>query len=358
MKPPAIYSDYLQLDRILNSQTLLSAKTGEPEHEEMLFIIMHQTYELWFKQILHDLDSILEIFKTPKQGDMQLLIIRLQRIHKIFELLMKQFEIIETMTPLKFLNFRGFLGTMSGFQSYQFRLVEIKLGLKRDERLLYNRCPFDIKLKKEQKERIQEAESQHSLFYYIEKWLERIPFLKTPSYNFREAYQAAFEKMKGDEKNSLMQNPYQDEEKDRSLAELAIEEIDKNFSILFDEKKYDELLKSGERHFSYQSFLAALFLRLYGHEPLLHIPDQLLSSVYEVNSIFSLWRYRHSLMVQKMIGWKRGTGGSSGVSYLRSTVEKHNIFSDLYFIPMLLLPEALVPPLPKNLIPSIDLFFQ
>lgn len=357
MKHPSIYSDYLQLNRILDSQTLLSANAGEAEHDEMLFIIMHQTYELWFKEILHDLDSILEIFREPKQEEMDLLIVRLQRIQKIFELLLKQFEVIETMTPLKFLNFRGYLGTMSGFQSYQFRLVEIKFGLKREERLLYNSCPFDIKLKNEQIEKIHHAESQPSLFHYIEKWLERIPYLETSSYSFKKAYQKAFERMVSEEKSHMMQTPYLEEEGDRP-NEQELEGINNHFSILFDKSRYDELLQKGERHLSYKSFLAALFLRLYRQQPALNIPDQLLSAVYELNSTFTLWRYRHSLMVQKMIGWKRGTGGSSGVSYLRSTVEKHNVFSDLYFIPMLLLPESFVPPLPKGLLPSVDLFFK
>lgn len=354
MIPPSFYSDYLQLDRILNAQDLLSAKNGQEEHDEMLFIIMHQTYELWFKVILKDLDSILSIFQHPKPQDFDLMLTRLQRIQKIIELLLKQFEVIETMTPLKFLNFRGYLGTMSGFQSYQFRLIEVKLGLKREERLLYNKCPFDSNLKTEHQKEIQEAEKQPTLFSYVEKWLERIPFLETSTFDFKKAYREAFEKMMNDATNRLAHHSYQMDTKDVSSE---VNDIAHHFSYLFDENKYQELLKTADRHFSYKSFLSALFLRLYRQEPSLLLPDQLLSAIYEVNSLLTLWRYRHSVMVQKEIGWKRGTGGSSGVGYLRATVEKHNVFSDLYFIPMLLLPEEFVPKLPKDLIPSIDPFF-
>lgn len=347
---PTIYSDYLQLNQILDSQSLISELEGKPEHDEMLFIIMHQTYELWFKEILNELDSILKIFQAPKNEEMDTLLSRLGRIHKIVELLIKQLEVIETMSPLKFLNFRGFLGTMSGFQSAQFRLIETKLGLKREERLLYNQCPFDMQLKTEQQEEIQHAEKEPSLFFYIEKWLESIPYLNTTDFNFLQAYQEAFEKMINEEKNHSLFSPYGKEDKKDP------KEIYEQFFLLFNKENYHELIKKGERHLSHSSFLAALFLRLYSQYPALTLSNQLLTSVYELNFQFTLWRYRHSLMVQKMIGWKKGTGGTSGVTYLRTTIEKHNIFSDLSFIPMVLLPESFVPPLPKNLIPSIPLF--
>lgn len=346
---PSIYPDYLQLNQILSSQSLISEMEGCPEHDELLFIIMHQTYELWFKEILHELDSILIIFQKGKNDEMETLIHRLKRIKIIIELLLKQFEVIETMTPLKFLNFRSHLGTMSGFQSAQFRLIEIKWGLKREERLLYNQCPFDIQLKKEQQEEIHQAEKGDSLFSYFQTWLESIPYLKSPDFHFLDLYRKSFEKMEAQHPTF---SSYGKEDHQESS------ELTDQFFLLFNKDKYEELLKNGERHLSHRAFQAALFLTLYSYHPLLTPLYRLVSAVDDLNFQLTQWRYRHSLMVQKMIGWKKGTGGSSGVAYLRSTVEKHNVFSDLSYIPMVLLPEAYVPPLPKNLIPSFDLFFK
>lgn len=351
------YTDYLQLDRILLAQNLLSAESGDGAHEEMLFIIMHQVYELWFKQILHELDSILEIFKNPKKSSMESMIIRFHRIRKILELLMKQFEVIETMTPLQFLNFRGNLGVMSGFQSFQFRLIETKLGLKREERLLYNQCPFDGVLRKEHQELIKKAEHSPNLFNMVENWLEQIPYIKSKNYSFPKSYHEAFDKMMEHEKDHLFKHPYLLSENQKHVLEHSLDDLSHHFEAIFDESKYDKLLDENKRRFSYKAFLGALFLRLYSQHSVLNVPDKLLSEIYELNSLFLMWRFRHSVMVQKMIGWKSGTGGSSGVDYLRSTVEKHNIFSDLYVIPMVLLPEKYVPALPKDLLPTVDYFF-
>src|SRR5690606_31290490 len=119
-------------------QTRRSEAIGKPAHDEYLFIIVHQAYELWFKQILIELDSVIELFsQNPvSESSMGVIVSRLQRIETILKLLVQQVDVIETMTPMDFLDFREFLYPASGFQSLQFRLVEMKLGLKRDQRLL------------------------------------------------------------------------------------------------------------------------------------------------------------------------------------------------------------------------------
>ena len=129
------YNDYLQLEKILDAQHPESFKPGnEPAHDEMLFIIIHQAYELWFKQILFELDFIMHIFKKDtiddNSEDLNLVRHRLSRIIKILELLNQQITLLDTMTPLDFLEFRNLLTPASGFQSVQFRLVEARLGLE------------------------------------------------------------------------------------------------------------------------------------------------------------------------------------------------------------------------------------
>ena len=127
------YSDYLQLDKILNAQFPESGKK-EPAHDEMLFIVIHQAYELWFKQILYEVDSVIDIMQKPSLNDnspeLQIIVHRLSRVVTILKLLVQQIDVMETMTPMDFLDFRDLLRPASGFQSWQFKTLEAKLGLK------------------------------------------------------------------------------------------------------------------------------------------------------------------------------------------------------------------------------------
>ena len=133
------YADYLKLETILNSQDLKSAEGGTPAHDEMLFIIIHQVYELWFKQVLHELDSVLDVFgqDSVDESNVSLAVSRLDRIIEIQKVLIDQIRILETMTAMDFLEFRDDLFPSSGFQSAQFRVLENKLGLQPNERINY-----------------------------------------------------------------------------------------------------------------------------------------------------------------------------------------------------------------------------
>ena len=131
------YHDYLQLDKILNSQFPESEKQNLSAHDEMLFIIIHQTYELWFKQLHHEVDAIAATMSKPALNDnspeLQTVVHRLNRCITILRVLVHQIDIMETMTPMDFLDFRDMLRPASGFQSWQFKQLEAKLGLKFDQ---------------------------------------------------------------------------------------------------------------------------------------------------------------------------------------------------------------------------------
>jgi tryptophan 2,3-dioxygenase len=135
--PPVYYGDYLQVERLLSLQSPESAKHGTPVHDEMLFIIVHQAYELWFKQVLHEFDRIERDFSTNPVDDeaMARIVHSLARIHEILKLLVAQLDVLETMTPADFLDFRDYLFPASGFQSLQFRLIETRLGLQESSRV-------------------------------------------------------------------------------------------------------------------------------------------------------------------------------------------------------------------------------
>src|SRR6187431_2771903 len=132
------YHDYLQLDKILNAQDPESAKHEISAHDEMLFIIIHQTYELWFKQLHHEADSVVQIMRKPALNDnspeLQVVVHRLNRMVTILRLLIHQIDVLETMTPMDFLDFRDLLRPASGFQSWQFKVLEARLGLRFEER--------------------------------------------------------------------------------------------------------------------------------------------------------------------------------------------------------------------------------
>ena len=160
------YINYLELDKVLDSQHPISKDKGNEAHEEMLFIIIHQTYELWFKQILHEVNSAMELFKADKidESNLGVVVSRLERVNKIMTTLVGQLDILETMTSLDFLDFRHYLSPASGFQSHQFRKLEVMLGLKIKKRHQFGGCPYHSQFEGEKKEEILELEESNSLF--------------------------------------------------------------------------------------------------------------------------------------------------------------------------------------------------
>jgi tryptophan 2,3-dioxygenase len=147
-RAPVYYATYLQVDRLLALQVPESAKHGAPVHDEMLFIIVHQAYELWFKQILHEFERIGHDFSANPVDDeaMARIVHSLARIHEIFKLLVAQLDVLETMTPADFLDFRDYLIPASGFQSLQFRLIETRLGLAEGARVPLDDKAIDERL--------------------------------------------------------------------------------------------------------------------------------------------------------------------------------------------------------------------
>ena len=206
---PLYYADYLMLDRLLSSQELESAKQGKPVHDEMLFIVVHQAYELWFKQVLWELDSIIELLAQPSldEKDMGTIIGRLRRIVAIQGLLIDQIGVLETMTPMDFLDFRDFLYPASGFQSAQFRVVENRLGVRRSDRLKLEGAPYTERLNDRDRARVEAYEQQRSLFDLVEAWLERTPFLDQGDYDFWKSYQEAVRRRIEVDRSLVESNP-------------------------------------------------------------------------------------------------------------------------------------------------------
>ena len=165
------YHEYLQLDKILNAQFPESEKNKLPAHDEMLFIVIHQAYELWFKQLHYEADSIVEIMSKPTLNDnspeLQTVVHRLNRCVTILRVLVHQIDIMETMTSMDFLDFRDMLRPASGFQSWQFKELEAKLGLKFEQR--HAKEYYTAHLKTEHVDIIKKAESGNSLLQLLNK---------------------------------------------------------------------------------------------------------------------------------------------------------------------------------------------
>jgi tryptophan 2,3-dioxygenase len=352
------YSDYLKLDELLSCQDLISEKYGRPAHDETLFIIIHQTYELWFKQIMHELDDVLRMFKEEivDEKNIGIAVLRCNRIIEIQKLLIDQIRILETMTPLDFLEFRNLLTPASGFQSIQFRMIEIKLGLRRDQRFKYGNQEYYDSYLNDDRDKLQQAEKELSLFEAVEKWLERTPFIEYEDYNFLKQYQNAVWKLMGDEENKVISDPNLSEES-RAMRLKMIRDNSQHFRSIFEEKEHQKRVRNKERRFSHRAMLPALFIHLYRHQPILHLPYKFLASLLDIDELFTTWRYRHSLMVLRMIGKRIGTGGSSGYEYLRTTADRHKIFSDLFDLSTFLISRSQLPPLPDKVIQALGFYY-
>ncbi|KAL9851674.1 tryptophan 2,3-dioxygenase isoform 1-T2 [Geothlypis trichas] len=348
-----IYGEYLQLNKILNAQELESEKKGKKIHDEHLFIVTHQAYELWFKQILWEMDSVRVIFQNGHVRDernMLKVITRMNRISLILKLLVEQFSVLETMTALDFFDFRYYLSPASGFQSLQFRLLENKIGVPQSLRVPYNRRHYRDNFKGQDHELLLQSEQEPTLLQLVEAWLERTPGLDSEEFDFWGQFEENV--LKGlEEEFALIQAKAESEEKDDLLSEFQ-KQRDILLS-LFDEKRHEHLLSKGERRLSYKALKGALMIYFYREEPRFQVPFQLLTSLMDLDVLMTKWRYNHVCLVHRMIGGKAGTGGSSGYHYLRSTVsDRYKVFVDLFNLSTFLVPRHWIP----KMNPSIHKF--
>lgn len=353
------YSDYLKLDSLLNSQDLMSEKNGQKAHDEMLFIIVHQTYELWFKQIIHEIDLVLKLFsqKTIDESDVSNAVRHLNRIIEIQKLLIDQIRVLETMTAMDFLEFRDHLFPSSGFQSSQFRLIENKFGLKKDLRVSYGNKDYKEVLKKNDKLLIEKSENSKSMFELLEDWLERTPFLSFEGFDFWKKYSDTISDILKKEEHLIKNKPNQTaNELESNLKSHKI--TVSSFQAFINAEKHEDLIRRGEKRLSHKSTKAALLIFLYRDEPILHSPFNLLSRLMDIDELFTTWRQRHAIMVHRMIGGKIGTGGSSGHKYLKSTSDKHKVFSDLSDLSTFFIRRSALPTLPENIKKSLGYSFQ
>jgi len=334
------YSDYIELDKILSSQHPKSFSSLEEGNDEMLFIIIHQAYELWFKQILFELDLVRNIFIrghiNDNSDDMSRVVYRLKRVVKILELVNQQVSVLETMTALDFLEFRNHLLPASGFQSKQFRLIEARLGLKMGQRYKaeYYKSTRRGSLSEADQQEVNQVESESTLKELIVQWLERMPF-------FEEGY---WKEYKSDtDPNDGQEHPFWAEYREAYRNSLSVNETGRL-------QEFDRVFfKEGRGDIPPDAMRAALFITIYRNLPILHMPFELLNTLSEIDELLSNWRYRHFMMVRRMIGIRVGTGGTSGAGYLEGTLSQHYVFKEITEVATFLIERSSRPGLPKTL---------
>ncbi|HSQ99479.1 MAG TPA: tryptophan 2,3-dioxygenase [Sphingomicrobium sp.] len=240
------YAEYLKLEQLLSAQKPLSDL-----HDEMLFIIIHQTKELWMKQVLHELRLAVQLIGEDRFAEAYKAMARVSRIQAVMTL---SWDVLSTLTPVDYMKFRDVLGTSSGFQSAQFREIEYRLGLK----------------------------NPAFLEHYAEGSPERT--------NLKRA----------------LDEP--------SLREAAMAALERNGFDLGDRSN---------------SALAAAWIEVYREPERWFDLYELAEKLVDIDDALASWRHKHVLTVERIIGNKRGTGGSAGASYLRSTLDKR-VFPELW----------------------------
>nr|WP_275435967.1 tryptophan 2,3-dioxygenase [Vibrio sp. Of14-4] len=243
------YGDYLKLDKILSAQTPLSA-----QHDEMLFIVIHQSSELWLKLAGHELSEAIE---NLKQGDFGHAFKVISRVKQIFNQLTHSWTILSTLTPVDYLKFRNALGHSSGFQSYGYRKLEFLLGNKNQAFLKVH-------------------ESDAKVYHELKEALEA-PSLYDVTLSLLD-----------DQGLELDQNHLS---RDVSLP------YERNTSVL---NAWVRVYRDADRYFE-----------LY----------ELAEKLVDIEDSFQQWRFKHMYTVQRIIGHKKGTGGSSGVAFLKKALD-------------------------------------
>jgi tryptophan 2,3-dioxygenase len=261
-----------------------------------------------------------------------------------------QFDIIETMTPLAFMEFRDFLVPASGFQSFQFRMFENMLGLQPHKRILHHKQPYWRNLRPLHQAMAVAAENSVTLFDAVAAWLERTPFLgggDGASFDFLAQYRGAVHEMYDRDADTLRAN-----ESDADILADELKRVEQNredFNSIFDEDIHAELVQSGSRRLPLRALQAALMIEMYHDAGLFQMPHQLIRCLVDIDEMVVAFRSKHMMMVTRMIGTKLGTGASSGYGYLRATVERGRVFTDLANLATFVIPKENLPLLPADL---------
>lgn len=354
---PTAYWDYIRVEDLLALQTGQDSDELQLSNDEVLFIVVHQIDELWMKLALRDLVRVRDLFAQPRVPEQALAsaVRGIRRMGTLFRKMSDHFELLETMTPRDFLDFRGKLYPASGFQSGQLREIELLMGLDAGERVPLGheeswlralRYPDgrDSSAYQRVKRRL---EDRPTLLEAVNEWLYRTPIEgSTPD------QPGDLEAVGGFVDRYLERHRSELEEHQRYAQAFALTDADRSRL----RQRYDDEMASARAFLAAEELpeadrprtarirAALVFIESFRELPLLAWPREVLDGLIELEQGVVIFRQRHARMVERIIGRRTGTGGSAGVDYLDST-SKYRVFRDLWAVRTLLLRSGALPPL-------------
>jgi len=345
------YWEYIKVEELIGLQGGIDGDESRLANDEVVFIVVHQVYELWFKLVIRELDSARDLLNQNPVPDMALAQATrsFRRVTAIFEQAVAHFKVMETLTTRDYLGFRDSLIGASGFQSAQLREIEILLGLEDDTRIGFSAngsyqdalkamdgsaSPALVRVQR----RLADGPSLREVVY---NWLARTPVsAEGPDKFLRdlvESHRGEIEKRMEIVSEKLNLSPAELATwRERYEKELRFAE---NFLFAEDDPSFDEDEKLHRRKVR----AALVFLESYRELPRLAWPREALDALVEMEQGMLIWRSRHARMVERVIGRRTGTGGSAGVDYLDQTALKYRVFGDVWAIRTLLVQKSAVP---------------
>jgi len=336
------YGDYLNLEELLSLQ-----HGNDVSADEMHFIVVHQTFELWFKQVIRELAESRDTLASEQVSEDKIpaVVHRLGRITEIFRLMAQQWTVMETLSPQDFLVFRDGLGSASGFESYQMRELEILVGLSNEQRTggmdpiaRFRKMAEESENGAKALKRLEDRMDEPSLWDTARAWLGRTPIMGSSP---------------GDDDDGNIVQSYveshivaQVQHGEQMAARMAkwgmgdSEAMKARFASIAQGAR-DFLMPDGEID---RARAGLLFIESYRELPLLSWPRTLIDRMIELEESMVKWRHSHARMVERIIGRRIGTGGSSGVDYLDATTS-YRVFTDLWSVRTILIREDLRPKL-------------
>jgi tryptophan 2,3-dioxygenase len=358
------YWDYIKIEPLLALQTGLDDhEPADPAHnDEVMFIVVHQIDELWFKLTLRELVAIRDLFAAEHVPEQSLAssVRGLRRAVLLFGQIAQHFALMETLTTRDYLAFRDKLSSASGFQSAQLREIEILMGLDAAERIplghedylraLQNadgsESPASLRVRARLVDR-------PSLREAIDQWLYRTPIDgsvpgdagdREHVQRVVERFLAAHAKEIAGTRERAMAEALTEADRTR-LGERYQREMAGARAFLLAEDLADVDAETRARRSRIRA--ALLFIESYRELPLLAWPREVIDSIVALEQAFVIFRQRHARMVERVIGRRTGTGGSAGVDYLDQTALQYRVFRDVWAVRTLLLRQAALPQLER-----------
>jgi tryptophan 2,3-dioxygenase len=355
-----VYWDYIKIEELLALQGGIEASDAGLSDDEVMFIVVHQIDELWFKLAIRGLVRVRDLFAQDKVQEQALAsaVRGIRRCALLFEQVARHFALMETMTTRDYLGFRDKLTPASGFQSAQLREIEILMGLKLEERIPLGHDNDYLRALKYPDGRDSPASrrvearlgDKPTLHAAMGEWLYRTPiqgstpeqagdeavveeflenYLKAQAGELEIAQEMAVAAAAGQADGARLEQRYKQERVNARAFLMA-----------------DDASPEQRRRWC-RIRAALLFIESYRELPLLAWPREVLDATVELEQAFVIFRQRHARMVERVVGRRTGTGGSAGVDYLDQTALKYRIFRDVWAVRTLLIQKTALPPLER-----------